>query len=62
MRGLHRREEETWDEFRDRTTPKSYELFLQAGRCSLLEKVVRAKFEFALEVAQFHDRAFASTD
>eukprot|EP00959_Pyramimonas_sp_CCMP1952_P172241 3598775-Pyramimonas_sp.AAC.1 len=58
--GLHKRDEETWEEFRDRTTPKSYELFSQAGHCILSEKVVRANFEFALEVALFHDRAFAS--
>eukprot|EP00959_Pyramimonas_sp_CCMP1952_P018171 384826-Pyramimonas_sp.AAC.1 len=53
MRGLHRKETETWEEFGDRSTNRSREMFKEGGFKTLVEKVVIYNFEFAVEVSQY---------
>eukprot|EP00959_Pyramimonas_sp_CCMP1952_P473621 9502044-Pyramimonas_sp.AAC.1 len=53
LRGLHRKDTETWEEFRDRSTTNSREMFREGGSKTLVEKVARYNFEYAVEVSQY---------
>eukprot|EP00959_Pyramimonas_sp_CCMP1952_P439958 9210950-Pyramimonas_sp.AAC.1 len=53
MRGLHRKKTDTWEEFRVRSTNRSREMFKEGGFKTLVEKVVRYNFDFAVEVSQY---------
>ena len=54
MRGLHKRNNETWEDFRERTTKKSFEYFKEHGHKTLVERIVRANFDFAMEVSKYY--------
>ena len=54
MRGLHKKNNETWEDFRDRTTKNSFEYFKEHGHKTLVGRIVRANFDFAMEVSKYY--------
>ena len=53
MRGLHTREDESWEAFRERSVDRSRQMFREAGFKSLVEKVMKYNFEYAVQLSQY---------